>query len=146
MHGPIKLIILLIGVIFVITVINLLVRRRINERNSFLWLAGSLAILVLAAIPDVLDIVARAAGVDYPPTLLFLLSILVILYILLYQSIQISILQEKCRELAQHLAIVNFSEMMRRDQEPGRVSEDGEGVKGAGHEGYAVRSNRNAAR
>lgn len=139
MHSSLKITILLLGVIFVLSVIRLLVKRRINERNSFLWLAGSLAILVLASIPDVLDVVARATGVHYPPTLLFLLSILVILFILLYQSIQISILQEKCRELAQHLAIINFNEKTARSYPPEREGGSDNGVKEAGHEGYIAK-------
>lgn len=102
-----KITIILLGIIFVVTVIYLLVKKRINERNSFFWLGGSLVILILSIMPDILEIIARITGVDYPPTLLFLLSILVILFILLHQSIQISILQDRCRELSQHMAIVN---------------------------------------
>lgn len=105
-----KFIMFLLGIVFVTTVVKLLVKRKINERNSFLWLAGALVILTLSTIPDILQILARVAGVDYPPALLFLLSTLVILFILLHQSIQISILQDKCRELGQHLAIINFNE------------------------------------
>lgn len=117
MSGTVKLIIFFLGVIFVVTVMYLLVKRKINERNSLFWLAGSLIILLLATTPDILEITARIIGVDYPPTLLFLLSILVILFILLYQSIQISVLQEKCRELTQHLAIANFGKKEKRRQE-----------------------------
>lgn len=106
MSSTVKLIIFLLGISFVITVFYLLVRHKINERNSLLWLAGSLVILVLATIPNLLDIVAQWLGVSYPPTLLFLLSILVILLIILYQSIQISALQARCRELTQYLAII----------------------------------------
>lgn len=113
MSGTVKLIIFLLGVSFVFTVFYLLVRHKINERNSLLWLAGSLGILVLATIPNLLDIVARWLGVSYPPTLLFLLSILVILLIILHQSIQISVLQARCRELTQYLAIVKS----RQEQE-----------------------------
>ncbi len=117
MSGTVKLIIFILGLVFVATVIRLLVKRRINERNSLFWLAGSLLILMLATAPNILDIVSRTIGVDYPPTLLFLLSILVILFILLYQSIQISILQEKCRELTQLLAITNFMEKEKKRPE-----------------------------
>lgn len=138
-----KAIIFLLGIVFVLTVINLLVKRKISERNSFLWLAGSLAILVLSTIPDVLDVVARAAGVDYPPTLLFLMSILVILFILLYQSIQISILHERCKELAQYLAILTFNENFRQEDGPFRVC--GEGVSEGGHERYSTEPNKSTS-
>lgn len=132
-----KVIIFLLGVAFVLTVINLLVKRKISERNSFLWLAGSLAILVLSTIPDVLDVMARAAGVDYPPTLLFLLSTLVILFILLYQSIQISVLQQRCKELTQRLAIVNFTGNTGREAFGPDTRVCGEGVSEGGREKYA---------
>ncbi|MFA4885252.1 MAG: DUF2304 domain-containing protein [Desulfotomaculaceae bacterium] len=109
MSSVLKLFILVLGVVFVVAVVFLLVKRRINERNSLPWLAGSLVILVLSAVPELLDFLARITGIDYPPALLFLLATLIILFILLYQSIQISVLQDKCRELAQHLAIINSS-------------------------------------
>lgn len=108
-----RIVIISLGIIFVAAVIFLLVRKMINERNSFLWLAGALAILLLSTMPDILEVMARVTGVDYPPTLLFLLSTLVILFILLYQSIQISILQEKCRELSQQQALLNFERKNR---------------------------------
>lgn len=112
-----KSILLLLGAVFVVTVIYLLVKRRINERNSFLWLAGALVIVLFSTMPEILEVIAVLAGVDYPPALLFLVSILVILFILLHQSIQISILQEKCRELSQLLAIINFQEKNRQTDE-----------------------------
>jgi len=114
MGSAIKIIIILLGIVFVVTILYLLVKRKVNERNSLFWLAGALVILVFSTIPDILEIIAHATGVDYPPTLLFLSSTVVILFILLYQSIQISILQDKCRELAQHLAIMRFNETMKK--------------------------------
>ncbi|HOV79240.1 MAG TPA: DUF2304 domain-containing protein [Bacillota bacterium] len=107
MGSVLRVFILVLGVVFAIGVVFLLVRRRINERNSLPWLAGALAVLVFSAAPELLDFLARVAGVDYPPALLFLLSTLIILFILLHQSIQISVLQDKCRELAQLLAVIS---------------------------------------
>ena len=109
MGTTLKLTIFFLGAVFVGYVIYLLVKRKIDERNSFFWLAGSLVILALSTMPDIIEIIANLVGVDYPPTLLFVLSILIILFILLYQSIQISMLQARCKELAQHIAIMKFS-------------------------------------
>lgn len=109
MGSVLRVFILALGMVFVVGVVSLLVRRKINERNSLPWLVSALVILVLSAAPELLDFMARIAGIDYPPALLFLLSTLIILFILLHQSIQISVLQDKCRELAQLLAIVSSS-------------------------------------
>ena len=110
-----KITILTMAVVFAITVFYLLVRKKINERNSFLWLVGVLVIFSFSIVPGILEILSRFVGVDYPPTLLFLLSILVILFILLYQSIQICVLQYKCREITQQLAIIKFNEKTEQD-------------------------------
>lgn len=110
MGSSVRLIIIFLGVAFVITVLYLLVKRKLDERNSLFWFAGAIITLLLSVVPNILDSLARSIGVDYPPALLFLVAILVILFILLYQSIQISVLQEKSRELVQILAITEFVE------------------------------------
>lgn len=106
MGSTLKITILICGLLFVGTVFYLLVNKKINERNSLFWLLGALVILALSTMPEILEILAELAGVDYPPTLLFLCSTLIILFITLYQSIQISILQERLKELTQLFAII----------------------------------------
>ena len=107
MDNTLKLTILILGIAFDMAVAFLLVTRRINERASLPWIVGSVFIMVFSLMPKLLEVLAHAAGVSYPPALLYLIAILIILLLLLYQAIQISILQNKNRELAQNLAIIN---------------------------------------
>lgn len=107
MDNKLRITILVIGIVFAISVFFLLVTRRINERASLPWIAGTFIIMIFSLLPSSLVVIAHILGVVYPPTLLFLLAILIILILLLYQSIQISILQNKCQELAQNLAIIS---------------------------------------
>lgn len=109
MSSLLKLFILICGLLFVGTVIFLLVKRKINERNSLMWLLASIIILVLSAFPEMLEVLAHSVGVDYPPALLFLFSTLILLLVVLYQSIQISTLFEQVKELTQHVAIQGIS-------------------------------------
>jgi hypothetical protein len=115
MSSLLKIIIFLSGALFTFTVLALLVRRKINERNSLVWLTGAVLIMIISLYPALLDWIARQVGVDYPPSLLFLFSILVLLVIVLYQSIQISMLNEKVKELAQHISINHYED--RRSQQ-----------------------------
>ena len=107
MDSNLKIFILLCGVSFVAIVIRLLIKRKINEKNSILWLTGAAAILILSTEPELLEVAAKFLGVDYPPSLLFLFSTLVLLFIALTQSIQISILSEQIKELTQNIAVKN---------------------------------------
>ncbi|MFA6809308.1 MAG: DUF2304 domain-containing protein [Eubacteriales bacterium] len=103
--------ILVAGIIFVLGVFKLLISNKINTRISLPWIACSFLVIFLALMPKIIDIVARVIGINYPPTLLFLGSILVAFLLLIYQAIQISVLQDKVRELSQYLAIINSTGM-----------------------------------
>ena len=121
MDNTLKLTILILGIAFDVAVFFLLVKRRINERASLPWIVGSFIIMVFSLLPNVLEVLAHALGVSYPPALLFLIAILIILLLLLYQSIHISILQNKSRELAQNLAIINSR--VNKEPQTTRISE-----------------------
>jgi hypothetical protein len=118
-HSLLSGFILLCGVLFSGMIIRLLIKRRINERNSAAWLLGAIAILVVSANPNWLDWVAGKLGVDYPPTLFFLFSTLVLLIIVLRHSMQTSVLNEKLRQLAQHVALQDnkIRQMEKREED-----------------------------
>jgi hypothetical protein len=93
------------GLSFFTTVLVLLLKKKISEWNSIAWFTCALLILLMAANPELIDWAAAKAGVDYPPSLLFLFSVLILLLLVLYQSMQISDLQKKLQVLAQHAAL-----------------------------------------
>ena len=136
MNTLLKIFILSCGLIVVGTIVYLLMKRKISERNSLLWLLGSLVILTLSAMPEVLEVIAHMLGVDYPPSLLFLFSTLILLFITLYQSIQISILSAQVKELTQHVAINDFIEKTNHGdlplQEVAYTCEEDKEVEGHG--------------
>lgn len=115
MGNIIRIIIIILGIMLVSGIIFLLVKRRINERHSLFWLTGGFIILVLSIAPGTLGTLADIVGVDYPPALLFLFATIAILAIALYQSIQISKLQERLTELTQLTAIQHMKNPMKTD-------------------------------
>ncbi|WP_309120788.1 DUF2304 domain-containing protein [Paenibacillus sp.] len=100
-----KLFVFFSGLVFTFIVLNLLLKRKINERNSIVWFLGAGSILLVSANPGWLDWVAARVGIQYPPSLLFLFSNLILLLLVLHQSTQISALNEKLKQLAQHISI-----------------------------------------
>lgn len=105
-----RIVYLLVGGGFASIVMYLLAKKKINERNTMLWLAGAIGILLISAFPSLLNWTAQKIGVDYPPALLFLFSAILLLIIVLHQSIQISVLNEKVKQLAQHVALQKVEE------------------------------------
>ena len=79
---------------------------KMSVNESFFWFAGSIAMLVLALFPKIIDKIAAWAGVDYPPSLLFVGCIVFLVMINVRMTKKISVQQEKIISLAQDLAIL----------------------------------------
>lgn len=103
-----KIITVVSGFIFISTIIYLLLKRRLNERHSIYWIAGAAVILAISFFPQILNYLSGIIGISYPPTLLFFSSTMIMVFILLHHSIQVTELQDKVRELAQVLAILRL--------------------------------------
>jgi hypothetical protein len=108
MSEPLKLFVLACGLLFALAVVRLLLKKRISERNSIAWMGAALSTLSLSAFPQLVDKIAKWVNVSYPPTLIFLFSTLVLLLFVLYQSMQISMLNEKIKEIAQRIALSEY--------------------------------------
>jgi hypothetical protein len=110
MNSLLQLFLIVCALLFLSGVVTLLLKNRISERYSVIWLAVSLLIFLIAGNPTLLDKTARMLGIDYPPSLLFLLSTLILLLFSLYQTIQISNLSNKVKDLTQYVALHNIQE------------------------------------
>jgi hypothetical protein len=98
-----------------LVVLELVRRRRLQERYSMLWLATCLALIVIAAVPGLLTRIASAVGIIYPPNALFVAAFGFVLLVLLNFSIAVSRLSEQSARLAQRLAMLE--EQVRRSDE-----------------------------
>lgn len=108
MNIQLRLFIFVCGIMFSLIVLNLLIKKRISEKNSLVWFGLSLCIFILSAFPSIVDSAATLLGIDYPPTLLFLMSILVVIFMSLNHYIQLSVLNSRLKEMTQQVAIINF--------------------------------------
>jgi hypothetical protein len=87
-------------------VLELVRRRRLQERYSVLWLVTGVTLIVLAAWPALLARVASALGIATPVNALFVVALGFFLAVLLHFSLVISRLSEQTSRLAQRLALL----------------------------------------
>jgi hypothetical protein len=107
-----------------IVVLELVRRRRLQERYALLWLVSTVFLLALAVWRDALAKVASLVGIAYPPNALFFLAFAAILVVLLHFSVVISRLSDQSKVLAQRLAMLD--ERLRRQERAGEPLEDDE--------------------
>lgn len=108
MNLKLRLMIVTIGLIFTLVTIKLLLKEKLSEKNSILWFIGTVLIFIFSIVPSALDKIAVIFGVEYPPSLLFLFAILILLFLNLVLSVQISMMNKQIVELTQNNAIKDF--------------------------------------
>jgi hypothetical protein len=107
----------LVGALVVLFVVLELVRRRkLQERYSMLWIATALALFVLAIWSSALQTLSDAVGIAYPPTTLFVAAGGFFLLMLLHYSTVLSRLSEQNIRLAQQVALME-ERLSARDDE-----------------------------
>lgn len=96
---------IVISVITLIIVIEMLRRHRLRERHAIWWFTACLIILVVAIFPVILDWLATLMGIAAPANLVFILSIIVLFFVSLQHSSELTTLEAKVRRLAEDVAL-----------------------------------------
>jgi hypothetical protein len=94
-----------LAIAFMVMILELIRRNRLQERYSVIWFAAGLAMLVGAAFPDLLRLLAEAMGVRDVTIALFSLLFLLLLGLALSFSVIASRQAEQITRLAQEQAL-----------------------------------------
>jgi hypothetical protein len=97
-----------------LTVLELVRSRRLQEEYSLLWIFTSVVLLLLSCWRGLLDRMAFLVGIHYPPSALFLVGLAFFLIILLHFSVVLSELSERTKRIAQEVALLR-EEVRPRD-------------------------------
>jgi hypothetical protein len=89
-------------------VFSLIRQRKLREEYALLWLAASLLLIILSLWRDLLETVARIAGVAYPPSVLFLAAIVLGFLLAMHFSVSLSRLANQNKRLTQELALLKL--------------------------------------
>lgn len=91
-----------------IFILELVRRRKLKEEYSLLWLATAFVLIVLSVSRPLLDVLANMVGIFYPPSALFLVAMVFVLFILLHFSTVLTRLTQESKENAQQLALLRW--------------------------------------
>lgn len=97
---------IVISVIVLFYVINIVRKKQFSIKESFWWVIGAIIMLLLSIFPHSIDWLAKILNITYPPSLLFVICIVFILFINFRSSRKITDLQMKVTELSQELSII----------------------------------------
>lgn len=97
---------ILFSVIFILFIINLVRKNKLDEKYSILWLFSSMILFILSVMPMIITKLANKFNVYYPPSLLLLFSIIVLGAYIVHITIVITKQNKMIVKLTQELAIL----------------------------------------
>ncbi|WP_080237782.1 DUF2304 domain-containing protein [Spirosoma rigui] len=102
----VQIISILSVLVFMYVVIRLIVRGKLREEYSIVWILGTFVLIIFSIWRQGLQKISALLNVSYAPSLLFLIAIFAIICFLLHISVVISKLQSQIKDLAYELAIL----------------------------------------
>jgi hypothetical protein len=101
-----RIIAIIVSAGLLLLILELVRRKRLMERYALLWLFSTLLLLVLSVWSGLLNSLASALGISYPPSALFAVAFGVVLVLLVHFSLAVSRLSDQNKVLAQRLGIL----------------------------------------
>ena len=101
-----KIYFIILSTIVLLYVINIVRKGKFSIKESFWWFLGAVVMLILSIFPQIIDWFAKKINIAYPPSLLFVLCIVFLLFQNFRASKKISEMQLKIIELAQQLSLI----------------------------------------
>lgn len=94
------------SIVLILFIINLVKKSKLDEKYSILWLLASFIILIVSIFPGIITKVANKFNVFYPPTLMLLFAILVLIAYTIHISVVITKQNKMIVKLTQELGIL----------------------------------------
>ena len=113
--------VLVVGFGLAYAILHLVRRDHLYIRQGVFWIAIAVLSLGLAIWPRLIDALGAALGIAYPPTLLFLVAIVVLVVKSLLADIASTRLKRDIRRLNQRLAMLEAEHPVAEDQIEGRL-------------------------
>ena len=110
------------GLGLIVLILGLVRTHRLHVGYAVIWLLAVLALMLTVSFPPLLTFVTKAVGATYPASALSLLAFVFIFTMLIFFSVQLSLLFARQIELAQSQALTEL--LAQERQSPGQVLED----------------------
>lgn len=78
------------SILFILFILYLVKKEKIDEKYSILWLIFGIIILAISIFPKIIEYIANIFEIYYPPSLLLLLGIIILIIYIVHITIVIT--------------------------------------------------------
>ena len=111
-----RILLLVVGAIVLVTILRMVGARRLRSKYALLWICVGLVLLPAIAFPGLVDRAAEALGIESGPALALFAGFVILLFVSMHFSWELSRLEIRTRALAEELALL-------RNEMPDRASD-----------------------
>lgn len=115
--------VLVAGIALAGLILYLVRRDHLYIRQGLFWIAAAFVSLGFAVWPSAIDSLGGVLGIAYPPTLLFLTAILVLVVKALFADISVTKLRRDLRRLNQRIALLEAEHPLEHVAPPSSETE-----------------------
>jgi hypothetical protein len=113
----------LCGLLFLLWTVSRLRKRHLLVPVSAAFIGICLAFIVFAIIPNTFDQLAFALGIKYPPLLYEMAAYFLLIVLIADMAGRLSVLDERCRRLAQEIALLKNAHESEPLDKPTQLNE-----------------------
>ena len=114
----------ILAALAIVGIVRLVRRRHLKAKYSLLWLSLGGFMVIIAAVPGLLDWTANRLGIYYQPTLLILLGLALLLLIVVHFSYELTRMENRIRTLAEDSALLRHRLAQLESDPSGEGSSD----------------------
>ncbi|PVG81370.1 DUF2304 domain-containing protein [Nocardioides gansuensis] len=105
------------ALVVMVTLFEMLRRRRLREKYALLWFLIAVTALLAAVVPGLLLAITDLLGIALPLNLALFVGILVLFLMTLQHSSDLGRLEERSRTLAEEVAVLRLEVEQRRKEQ-----------------------------
>jgi hypothetical protein len=108
---------IIFSLIFIVIVIDMVRRNKLQEKYSILWIAFAFLLIIFSAFPRFILKISELVNVKYAPALIFLIGFLFMIVYMLSLTATVSKQEKKIIKLAQEVAMLKAKTENKSDEE-----------------------------
>lgn len=100
------------GIFLIFMTVRSMVTRQLSEEQSYFWLISGLGVILLGLFPGISAKTAEIFGVEYIPSVIFMIGIIISIYGIFMCFQAIANLNKRVQELAMQVSLLNQENSM----------------------------------
>jgi len=115
MSVSLRLLVCFAGIIFIYIARRANIARKMTERQSLFWIIGGIIIFIFGLIPELVYFVSDIFSVEYPPSIIFAISIILVFFGIFNCYKTNAELTVRVQELAMQISLLNDENMQLKE-------------------------------